>query len=404
MMAKALRLTFVATLLGLLAACAEQPSKPQPSPSVAIAAPGAPAPVVAPLQTAAPAPADLWTRLRAQLALDDCSDARAQSWAKRFTQSPERFAAQLQKALPLLAYVLDVAERTGVPGEFVLLPMVESGYNPAESGRHGDPAGMWQIMPQTAHTLGLAVNREYDGRLDPVVSTQAVLAMLKEYKGDLHDWRLVDMAFNAGEYRITGLVGDRDIDSLNVPHLPVGSVTHNHLAKLMALACIVRDPQRFDVDLPSQGVIPLTLVQLPQAVGLAPAARAADISLAQLRALNPGYRGNRMPEDAPHHLLLPQDNAQRLTAMLDTEGAAALAAAETPNTPSQIADVESSSSTQSKLAAAHRGAARHRVARGESLQSIARRYKVDPLKLRAWNALASDQLHPGQVLRLGASN
>jgi len=366
--------------------------------------------VAAPLPATPQAPSDVWTSLRAQFALDDCGDEHAVSWAKRFTQNPERFAAQLQNVLPLLAYVQDAAERAGVPGEFVLLPMVESGYNPAEPGRHGDPAGMWQIMPQTARTLGLTVNREYDGRLDPAASTQVVLAMLKEYSNDLHDWRLVDMAFNAGEYKITGLIGDRDAGSIDVPSLRVGPVTHNHLFKLMALACIVRDPQRFDVELPStQSVSHLTLVQLPQAVELAAAARTAGLSLTQVRALNPGYRGARMPEDAPHHLLLPQESARRLTAALDAQGAAALASLDVPHASSQtrLADTDTDSKSplakKSRTAAtARRSTSRHRVARGESLYTIARHYKLDPSKLRTWNALAGDNLHPGQSLRLSA--
>jgi len=399
MKAQALRLGFTTMAMALLAACAAQPSR-QPAPaSVAIAAPASPAPVAMPLPPAPPAP-DMWTRLRADFVLDDCSNPRAQVWAQRLTRNPQQFAALLQETLPLMAWVQAAAERARVPGEFVLLPLLESSYNPAEPGRHGDPAGMWQIMPQTARTLGLTVDREYDGRLDPAASTQSVLAMLKEYGGELHDWRLVDMAFNAGEYKITGLLGDRDAENVNVSHLRVGSTTQNHLAKLMALACIVRDPQRFEVELPSaQDAAHLTLVQLPHAVELASAARAADLSLTQLRALNPGYRGARMPEDAPHHLLLPQDNAQRLSAVLDSQGAAALAFAQ-PRSASKHAAL---SEVATELASAGKhGVSRHRVAQGESLWSIARRYKIDPANLRAWNALASDNLRTGQSLLLSA--
>ncbi len=396
---KACRHAFIVAMAALLAACAAQPPKPQASASVAIAAPAMPAPTTVPLPAAAPAP-DLWARLRGDFVLDDCGNPQAKVWARRLTRNPDRFAAQLQQSLPLMIWVQEAAERAGVPGEFVLLPLVESSYNPAEPGRRGDPAGMWQIMPQTARTLGLTVNRDYDGRLDPAASTQVVLAMLKEYGSELHDWRLVDMAFNAGEYKINGLLGDRDAESVNVPHLRVGAVTRDHLAKLMALACIVRDPQRFEVELPNaRNATHLTLVRLPQAVELASAARAADLSLAQLRALNPGYRGSRMAEDAPHHLLLPQENAQRLSAALDSQGAAALASAEHGAEPKNT--VAPAKPTLAWAGKRH-DTSRHRVTRGESLWSIARRYKIDPANLRAWNALASDALRPGQSLLLSA--
>ncbi len=390
------RAAVAAGLAALLAACAAQPPRKAPA-SVAIAAPAAPAPVAAPLPPPTP-PADVWARLRSTFAMDDCGNAQAQHWARHFTRDPGRFSAQLQKALPLLTYVLNAAERAGVPGEFVLLPMVESGYNPAEPGRRGDPAGMWQIMPRTARTLGLMVSRDYDGRLDPAASTQVVLAMLKEYATDLHDWRLVDMAFNAGEYKITGLLGDRDAGSVDVHRLRVGSVTHDHLAKLLALACIVRDPHRFEVELPeASDATLLTLVRLPQAVELAAAARAADLPLSRLRALNPGYRSARMPEDAPHHLLLPQDNAQRLGEVLDAQGNADLADAE-----SHMRNGVPPSSSRPASANGHPGHLRHRVRRGESPFAIARDDQVDPANLRAWNALAGDTPRPEQTLQPAA--
>ncbi|HJU27089.1 MAG TPA: transglycosylase SLT domain-containing protein, partial [Rhodanobacteraceae bacterium] len=243
------------------------------------------------------------------------------------TRNPRLFAAKWEAALPLLAYVQATAESSGVPGEFVFLPMVESGYDPSEPGRRGDPAGMWQIMPATARALGLAVNRHYDGRLDPAASTQAVLAMLKDYNDTLHDWRLVDMAFNAGEYKMRNMMSGRDQPATDKPlHLPVSSITRNHLAKLMAMACIVRDPARYAVELPNaENATRLALVKLPQPVRLGQAAHAAEFPLVQLRTLNPGYRSERMPEDAPHHLLLPRENARRLAAVLDSQGAAALA-------------------------------------------------------------------------------
>jgi len=395
---KAPRYAFLVVALALLDACATQAPHPQPpSASVAIAAPAVPAPVTLPLPVAVPQP-NLWNRLRKDFVLDDCGNPRAQAWAKRFTRNPRLFAAQLQQALPLIAWVQDAADRAGVAGELVLLPMVESSYNPAEPGRSGDPAGMWQIMPRTAHAMGLEVGHGYDGRLDPAASTEAVMGMLKGYHDELQDWRLVDMAFNAGEYKMLGVLDGREHSSVDKPlRLPVSATTRDHLAKLMAMACIVRDPAQFEVDLPrAEGGYELTLVPLPQAVDLAGAARAAGILPTQLRTLNPGYRGKRMPEDAPHHLLLPQESAQRLSAALDTQGIAALVA--DPGTK------KSTTPTPATLASAgkHRGASRHRVERGESLWSIARHYRIDPAKLRSWNALASDNLRPGQSLLLSA--
>ncbi|HEX8777883.1 MAG TPA: transglycosylase SLT domain-containing protein [Rhodanobacter sp.] len=393
MAALSARLALAGCIACLLAACAEQPSRLAPPPAtVAIATPAPLPEVVVPPPAPVPAPEPgPWASLRASFALNDCDlNPRAESWARRFTRSPSLFEAQLSDALPLLRYVQDAAESAGVPGEFVLLPMIESGYAPGEPGRNGDPAGMWQIMPRTARTYGLKVTHTYDGRLDPAASTQAVMKMLKAFHDDLHDWRLVDMAFNTGEYRMLGLMEGREPPAADQPvHLPVGKVTRNHLGKLLAMACIIRDPSRFDVQLPAaDGGEQLALVQLPAAADLASAARLAHLSLAELRKLNPGYRGSRMPADAPHHLLLPQGNADDLLAAIAANGADALASARGAQPAKH----------------SHPGRiARHKVRRGESLLSIAKRYHLDTKALRAWNGLAAqDEVHPGELLRLTA--
>lgn len=393
MAALSIRLALAACTTILLAACAEQPARQAPPASVAIPAPIATAPQIEPLPPALPlaAPPDSWSRLRTSFALDDCGlDPRAESWARRFTRDPGRFEAQLQAALPLLLYVQDAAQRAEIPGEFVLLPMIESGYRPGEPGRNGDPAGMWQIMPQTADAFGLPVTRGYDGRLDPVASTDTVMKMLNAFHTDLHDWRLVDMAFNTGEYRMIGLMDGRAPPSPDQPlRLPVGTITNNHLSKLLGMACIIRDPARFNVQLPQPAeASELTLVSLPQAADLASAAKLADLPLAKLREWNPGYRSRRMPADAPHHLLLPQANADDLLAAVAAEGTDSLASSDAERSASKPAH--------------HRQLARHKVLRGESLLTIAERYHLDAQSLRAWNGLASDVVRPGQLLRLTA--
>ena len=398
---KRVKFALAAGIMCLLAACAEQPARHAPPPPSATIAPP-PAPASAPTSTPeialpppAPAPApqqDSWSRLRASFALDDCTlNPRSETWARRFTRHPSRFESELKRALPLLLYVQGAAERAGVPGEFVFLPMIESRYDPGEPGHHGDPAGMWQIMPWTARAFGLRITRDYDGRLDPVASTQAVMKMLRAFHGDLHDWRLVDMAFNTGKYRVLRLLDGRDAPAPDQPlELPVGGITRAHLARLMAMACIIRDPSRFNVQLPqAHDASQLALVQLPRSADLAGAAKLAHVPLARLRKLNPGYRGKRMPPHVPHHLLLPQAGADRLLAAIAANGTDVLASAATDAPASK--------------ASHHRKLARHKVEQGESLSSIAKRYHLDVDKLRSWNGLAAnDDVHPGMTLRLSA--
>ena len=59
-----------------------------------------------------------------------------------------------------------------LPPEIRYLPFVESSYNPSAYSKAG-AAGLWQIMPATARSLGLELNATVDERLDPEAATRA---------------------------------------------------------------------------------------------------------------------------------------------------------------------------------------------------------------------------------------
>ena len=250
----------------------------------------------------------------------DCNYSPAvQRWARLYTQSASQFSASLSQVMPFLLVVLDQLEQRDMPGEFAFLPYIESNYTPLASS--GDrAAGIWQLMPDTAREAGLRITPDYDGRLDITASTNAALDLLQRYEQEFGDWRLADMAFNAGEYRVKQLVGvntvQRSAAELRRLHLHAG--THEHLAKLLAVACIVSDPERFHVELPDADTDDtLALIEFPAPVNLGLAARLAQIDDARLHHLNPGLLRARAPAGGPFHLLLP---ASRRLAIEQTLG------------------------------------------------------------------------------------
>lgn len=221
--------------------------------------------------------------------------------------------------MPFVLVVLDQLEERDMPGEFAFLPYIESNYTPLVS-RGDRAAGIWQLMPDTARAAGLRITADYDGRLDIYASTNAALDLLQRYEQEFGDWRLADMAFNAGEYRVKQLVGDDKVrrSATELGRLRLHPGTHQHLAKLLAVACIVSDPERFHVELPDPDTDDrLTLIEFPAPVDLALAARLARIADARLRQLNPALLRARAPFSAPFHLLLP---ASRRLAIEQTLG------------------------------------------------------------------------------------
>lgn len=393
----------------LLAACASQPAKPPPQPATVIAQPESPPNALTPLAAVQPEVWS-WTSLTSSFAMDDCGkSALVRTREAMFTRSPAHFEQLLKQSLPLMMYVHKQLQAAGIPGEFVMLPMLESSYSPHEPSRHGDAAGMWQFMPRTASRHGLMVDRQYDGRLDPVASTRAAIRMLSAFDKQFGDWRLVDMAYNAGPGAVArGLRGSVDLGDDVIPDFPISNTTRNHLAKLMALACIIREPERFRVELPQPSAADaLATITVPAGTQLTAAADMAEIPETELRALNPGYRGASVPANSPRTLLLPASAVESLAAALTVDTSESVAQVDVtqrgfgPNAslplPAEPTPPPSDAVTTPSTPAHTQ---RHRVRKGEDLWSIARRYHTSVAKLKRWNQLHDNTVHPGEMLRI----
>ncbi|HEY6986411.1 MAG TPA: transglycosylase SLT domain-containing protein [Rhodanobacteraceae bacterium] len=313
----------LALAAALLAACSVQPSRSPPPPAEPAPTPAPAAPeLVAPSPLAPLEPAQQqvspWQRLRTQFAMTTC-DYRPQvvRWARRYTASPRMFAASWHRALPFLAIVVDEIEQRNLPGEFAMLPYVESGYEPIPS-RGDRPAGMWQIDPDTAREEGLVITTDYDGRLDAEASTTAALSLIERYQKEFGDWRLADMAFNSGEYRVKNLLKGRDAHSLTAAELgklAFNPITHDHLDRLLALSCIVEDPARFGVTLPEPSADDqLKTIILQSGMDIRLAARLAGLEPSAMKRYNAAYRRNRMVSDMPYQLLMPTTSVDRFQA------------------------------------------------------------------------------------------
>ncbi|OOG49244.1 lytic transglycosylase [Rhodanobacter sp. C01] len=336
----------------------------------------------------------------------DCdADPEILTWAHRYTRNPQQFESQLQAVLPQLVYVQQVAAQYDVAGEFVLLPWVESHFRPVLA-RRNLPAGMWQIMPVTAGSMGLRVDGHYDGRLDVPAAANAVMKLLKQYHDEFQDWRVTDYAYNAGEFTVKKLIQQHGMpgDEPIIPKWPVRKVTREHLTKLLAMACVVREPARFNVSLPT---LPseqhLVKVAMPRSMPIAQAADHAGMSVDALKDLNAAFRSDTIDTSASSYLLLPVSHARQFRDALlgqasSSTFSASLAGGHDGN---QTSPASVAADTQ---AVAQERQKTHIVQNGESLWQIAHRYSVSTTQLQRWNHLHGNTLKPGQVLQISSSH
>lgn len=343
------------------------------------------------VKVTAPAPpaTDLWQQLRDSFVMEDCGGADPQPvlhWARLFTESPGHFEASLQRALPSLRYIQQIARQREIPGEFVLLPWVESHYLPVFS-RRDRPVGMWQIMPDTARSLGLRVGHHYDARLDTAATTEAIFDLIAQYYEQYHDWRLADYAFNSGTGTVNRLLQREGSAAAGIDPaaLPIHRTTREHLLKLMAIACVIRDPARFGVQLPRLPATErLEPVLIPRAMPVALAAAKAGLPADRLAQLNSAFLDGTIDPRHSETLLLPRANVQH---WYDTQIPAAEAAAALRSSPGRNTGPV-------------RRPRRYTVRHGDSLSLIAERHHLSQRQLIRWNRLGRRPLRPGQVLKL----
>ena len=249
----------------------------------------------------------LWDRLFALYALphvDHPDIDRELSW---FANHPAYLERAQNRAEPFLYSIVKLVEKKKIPGELALLPIVESAFQPNVVSS-AKAAGIWQFIPSTGSNYGLKRSQSYDGRRDVYASTKAALKYLRKLHGDFGDWLLAIAAYNCGEGAVARAIRRNeaaglptDFWSLNLPQ-----ETRAYVPKLLAVSRLFADAEKYGIslkDLPNMAKY--KPVKVNNHLDLALAADAAGISLDQLYALNPGFKGQFADVDGSYHLYIP---------------------------------------------------------------------------------------------------
>jgi membrane-bound lytic murein transglycosylase D len=289
-----------------------------------------------------------------------------------YARKPGQVESVLQRGEPYLAYIYAEIKKRNFPGELLLLPFVESGYNPYAYS-HGHAAGLWQFIPGTGKRYGLKQDWWYDGRRDIVASTNAALNYLDQLQQDFDgNWLLALAAYNAGEGTVQQAIrrNEQHGRPTDFWHLDLPRETTEYVPRLLAISAIIKDPEKYGVHLkPVDDAPTFAVVNTHAQIDLAVAAELADIDKKQLRQLNPGFNRWATHPQGPHRLVVPVEKSA-----LFKQNLAALP-------PSQRVKW-----------------LRHKVHRGDTLGHIALRYDTTVTVLRKTNQLSSNTIRIGQQL------
>jgi membrane-bound lytic murein transglycosylase D len=123
------------------------------------------------------------------------------------------FSKQFKNKNIVIHTLKQMIDASKVPNTFLYMAMIESNFlTTAKSNKHA--AGLWQLMPKTAKSLGLTINRHVDERLDPISSTKVAAKYLQYLHKRFHKWYLVAFAYNCGETKLARAIKRSGSDSI----------------------------------------------------------------------------------------------------------------------------------------------------------------------------------------------
>ena len=391
-----------------------------------------------------PPPAeDLWARIRRGYAMPDLDDPLVGKWEQWYSSRPEYVARMADRSRRYLYHIVVEVEKRGMPMEIALLPMVESAFNP-EALSVSRASGIWQFMPSTGTHYGLKQNFWFDSRRDVVAATEGALNYLQKLHADFNDWQLALAGYNWGEGNVgRALTKNRtmrlpsDYASLKMP-----DETRNYLPKLQALKNIVREPEKYGLELRDIPDAPyFAVIKTTRKIDVKVAAELAEMGIDEFRYLNPQHNRPVIAGADEYTILLPIDRAELFAAKLQltdqplvswqayrlrngetlAQAAAkfgmqveALRAVNGIGAKSKVPVghtllVPSQGPTEAAVATLSQAVFTtvpqgrtfyYRVNRGDTLTGIAARNGVTPQDLRQWNGLTQNAVAVGRMLRI----
>jgi len=93
--------------------------------------------------------------------------------------------------------MLDTLIRLDAPLSLQVIPAVESTYDPYAVS-HSGALGLWQLMPRTAHGLGVHSDKKTNGSRSIEASTEAAVSYLLQLHQRFDSWPLAFAAYNLG--------------------------------------------------------------------------------------------------------------------------------------------------------------------------------------------------------------
>jgi membrane-bound lytic murein transglycosylase D len=365
-------------------------------------------------------------------------------------QGPERsfFIESYRRSGRYRPMILAKLQEAGLPSQLSWLPLIESGFKVTALSR-ASALGLWQFIRSTGNRYGLKRDVWVDERMDPAKATDAAIAYLSDLHDIFGDWPEALAGYNCGAYRVQRLnhrSTDQDLAFWDF-YLLLPRETRRYIPRYFATLQILEDPAKYGFDLPEpEPPLPeLTEVTTHKNHKLEEIDKILGLPQGTMLSLNPELRQKVTP-DTTYNLKVPLDQQSTMLAKLDQ------LPVYKPPQPEFTTYRVRSGDTLSSIARRHRTTVtaitrannirnRHRISigqtlrvplgyssgssravarsttvasdgkthiytirRGDTLYEIAKSFGTTVGRLKADNGLTSNNLMPGQKLKIQAGS
>ncbi|HMM11069.1 MAG TPA: LysM peptidoglycan-binding domain-containing protein [Bacteroidales bacterium] len=350
----------------------------------------------------------------------------------------------------------EMLDRYNIPLEMKYLAMVESALNPTAGSPMG-AKGLWQFMYGTGKVYGLKVTSLVDDRFDPLKSTEAACQHMLDLYNIYEDWLLVMAAYNAGAGNVNRAIrragGVKNYWAI-WPYLP--RETRGYVPAFIAVAYVMNHASEHNLYPAHPGMMMYgtDTVTVRDLISFDQLNELLGVPMADLRFFNPQFKQGIIPAtpDQPYILRIPSqyvgaflDNEKEVYAYVTRKGVMqqtlieevkkvseqrvhtvksgenlGIIAKKYGVTVKQLQTWNNLKSTNLKVGqrlsiytsgtpasspgeppvARSTQTTTHTVQKGETLSSLAIKYKCSVTDLREWNNLKSNTLQIGQKLRV----
>ena len=283
----------------------------------------------------------------------------------------------------------EALDKYNIPLEIKYLAVVESALNP-RAGSHAGAKGLWQFMYATGKTYKLNVTSLVDDRMDPVKATEAACQHLLDLYNKYEDWFLALAAYNSGGGNVNKAI--RRAGGLKNywavwPFLP--KETRGYVPAFIAVNYVMNYSQEHNIYPTDPGIMAdgVDSVTVHQPLHFDQLNEMLNIPMEDIKFFNPQYKADIIPASAktPMSLRLPEKyidsfivNEKELYNFKTKKG---IDRAKLEEEMKKVSDRSV-----------------HIVKSGESLGSIANKYRISVNQLKTWNKLKNTTIYPGQKL------